>query len=89
MPLAQKNTGNYLVKLKKDEEGYYLDVTYLGEWSSGEEVSIGLASRGTSSAVKRNFRSRIRGDLDVADLLVIAGFDQYLNQQRPPRDVTL
>ena len=82
--LAKKNTGNYVVTLEEEGEGYQLRVLYTGDWASGEAVEIYLepdADDADEHVVLSWFQHRIRGDRDVAIVLSAAGYDETTNDR--------
>jgi hypothetical protein len=91
--LARKNTGNYVVDLVDEDDSYALRVRYTGSYGSDVEAHVDLEGEGVDQArpaeMKEWLRSEVRGDLDVAEILGQAGYDQYTNpvgrRQRPAR----
>ncbi len=81
--LARKNTGNYVVELVDEDDYYALRVRYTGSYGSDVEAHLDLEGEGVDQArpaeMKDWLRSQLRGDLDVAELLARAGYDQYTN----------
>lgn len=90
--VAEKDTGNYDVRLVERDDEYYLAVRYTGDWASGEWVEIqpgvdewvgenaeGDSEKALDAAAREWFRLFVRGDLDVGGFLVMNGYDSYTN----------
>jgi hypothetical protein len=85
--LVKKNTGNFYpekVLFFVIYQNYY---NYLGSGASGDEVEVELDPKqdDDESTIKRWFTRAIKGDKDVEDVLVSAGYDKYTNLSRPSR----
>jgi hypothetical protein len=87
MKIAQKDTGNYVLKLFKDPytvDGYYdLEIIYVGEWASGDTIVIELVTEKTPTQIKKWFKHTFKGDLDAIEILDKSGHDKYTNLRRP------
>jgi len=79
--LAKKDTGNYRVRLLDDGETPSLKVMYTGRWAGGYEVDVDLEpdSDYEIEDITKWFTSTIRGDHDVEELLLEAGYDADTN----------
>jgi len=85
--VASKNTGDYRVELlDHGDNGYALNVTFTGEWASGAPVEIWLNDEteqpldADPEDVAKWFKSTLRGDRSVMELLGEARYDQYGNK---------
>lgn len=81
--IAKKNTGNYVVELVDEDDYYAMRVRYIGTYGSDVAAHVDLEGEGVDEArpaeMKDWLRAQVRGDLDVAEMLAQAGYDQYTN----------
>jgi hypothetical protein len=84
-----KNTGSYILELHIKGEEPYLSVLYVGRWSGGLVAKIWIVTQLPKKEIQAWFREDVKGDADVEELLVSAGYDTYGKWYKYPNEIEL